>query len=145
MTTTTTPIEELDAAECWRLLATETIGRVAVTDGTAAHIWPVNFRVRGESVLFRTDRGGKAADISAHPQVAFEADGLEGELYWSVVLTGVAELRDSDEPGSHEGRSELVTQNPGVKRYFVFIEGVVTGRRFASAVERSSIWGGTVG
>ena len=145
MTSTATPIEELDAAECWRLLATETIGRVAVTDGTAAHIWPVNFRVRGESVQFRTDLGGKAANISAHPQVTFEADGLEGELYWSVVLTGVAELRDSDEPGSHEGRSELVTQNPGVKRYFVFIEGVVTGRRFASAVERSSIWGGTVG
>jgi nitroimidazol reductase NimA-like FMN-containing flavoprotein (pyridoxamine 5'-phosphate oxidase superfamily) len=143
--TTAPPIEELDPAECWRLLATETIGRVAVTDGTAAHIWPVNFRVRGESILFRTDRGGKAVDISAHPNVAFEVDGIEGELYWSVILNGVAALRESDEPGIHAGRAELVTQNPGVKRYFVFVEGAVTGRRFASAVERSSIWGGTVG
>ena len=133
-------IEELDAAECWRLLATETVGRVAVTDGSAAHIWPVNFRVRGETVLFRTDRGGKAVDISAHPDVAFEVDGMEKGLYWSVILNGSAELRDADAPGIHEGRDELVTQNPGVKRYFVFVVGTVTGRRFASAVDRSSVW-----
>jgi nitroimidazol reductase NimA-like FMN-containing flavoprotein (pyridoxamine 5'-phosphate oxidase superfamily) len=143
--TTPATIEELDAAECWRLLASATLGRVAVTNGTAAHLWPVNFRVRGESILFRTDRGGKAGDISAHPQVAFEADGMDGELYWSVILNGIAELRDSDEPGIHQGRAELVMQNPGAKRYFVFITGAVTGRRFASAVERSSIWGGNAG
>jgi nitroimidazol reductase NimA-like FMN-containing flavoprotein (pyridoxamine 5'-phosphate oxidase superfamily) len=137
---TTLPIDELDAAECWRLLETQTLGRVAVTDGTAAHLWPVNFRVRGESVLFRTDRGGKAVDISAHPRVAFEVDGFDGDRYWSVILNGTAELRDSDEPGSHDGRAELVTQNPGVKRYFVFVTGSVSGRRFASAVERSSLW-----
>jgi nitroimidazol reductase NimA-like FMN-containing flavoprotein (pyridoxamine 5'-phosphate oxidase superfamily) len=133
-------IEELDPAECWRLLATQTVGRVAVSDGSAAHIWPVNFRVRGEQILFRTDRGGKAVDISAHPDVAFEVDGFDSGLYWSVVVNGTAELRASDEPGIHDGRTELVTQNPGVKRYFVFIAGTVTGRRFASAVERSSIW-----
>ena len=138
----TTPhrIEELDAAECWRLLASQTIGRVAATDGSAAHIWPVNFRVRGESVLFRTDRGGKALDISAHPRVAFEVDGTENGLHWSVILTGTAELREADDPGTHEGQDELVTQNPGIKRYFVFIAGTVSGRRFASAADRSSLW-----
>jgi hypothetical protein len=87
-------IEELNPAECWRLLASE-------------------------------------------------VDGVEGELYWSVILNGVAELRGSDEPAMHRGREALVAQNPGLKRYFVFIEGAVTGRRFASAVERGSIWGRT--
>jgi nitroimidazol reductase NimA-like FMN-containing flavoprotein (pyridoxamine 5'-phosphate oxidase superfamily) len=143
--TTEHPIEELDAAECWRLLASETLGRVAATDGSAAHIWPVNFRVRGESVLFRTDRGGKALDISAHPDVAFEVDGIENGLHWSVILTGTAELREADEPGEHEGRDHLVTQNPGIKRYFVFIVGAITGRRFASAAGRSSLWSAGAG
>jgi len=137
---TTTPIDDLDLAECWRLLATQTLGRVAVTDGTAAYIWPVNFRIRGESVMFRTDRGSKAVDISAHPRVAFEVDGLESGLYWSVIVNGIAELRESDDPGLHDGPDELIPQNPGPKRYFVFISGSATGRRFASAVSRSSVW-----
>jgi nitroimidazol reductase NimA-like FMN-containing flavoprotein (pyridoxamine 5'-phosphate oxidase superfamily) len=134
------PIEDLDAAECWRLLSTETIGRFAATDGSAAHIWPVNFRVRGETVLFRTSAGDKAVDMSAHPKVAFEVDGVENGLYWSVILRGNAEMRASDDPGAHEGRDQLITLNPGAKPYFVFIAGTVTGRRFASAAHPSSIW-----
>ena len=58
-----------------------------------------------------------------------------------VAKKAAIEVRDSDEPGDHVGHAELVMQNPGEKRYFIFVAGAVSGRRFSSAVERSSLWG----
>lgn len=135
--------EVLDAAECWRLLATETMGRLATATDRGVRIWPVNFRTRGETLIFRSDPGSKVWDIAAHAQVSFEIDGLDGDRHWSVVVTGRAEVVDTDEPGPHTPREELVTLNPGPKRILIRITpATVTGRRFTSAVERSSIWDG---
>jgi nitroimidazol reductase NimA-like FMN-containing flavoprotein (pyridoxamine 5'-phosphate oxidase superfamily) len=135
--------EILDPTECWRLLATETMGRLATATNRGVRIWPVNYRTRGTTLIFRSDPGSKVWDIAADAQVSFEIDGLDDDdRHWSVVVTGRAEVIDADENrfAVHE---ELVTQNPGAKRILIHITPTtVTGRRFHSAAERGSIWGG---
>ncbi|MFC5502135.1 pyridoxamine 5'-phosphate oxidase family protein [Lysinimonas soli] len=136
-----TDIEELDAAECWRLLATATMGRLATATDRGVRIWPVNYRVREQTLIFRSDPGSKVWDIAAHPQVSFEIDGLEEGRHWSVVVVGRAEVIDEDEPGPRSPHEELVLVNPGPKRLLLRITPEqVTGRRFVSAVERSPLW-----
>lgn len=135
--------EDLDSVECWRLLATETLGRLATATDHGVRIWPVNYRTRDETLIFRSDPGSKVWDIAANAHVSFEIDGLDEDRHWSVVVTGRAEVIDADEPGTALPHEELVTQNPGAKRILMRITpATVTGRRFRSVAERSSIWGG---
>ena len=133
--------EELDAGECWRLLASATMGRLATATDRGVRIWPVNFRVREHTLIFRSDPGSKVWDIAAHPQVSFEIDGREEGRHWSVVVAGRAEVSDEDVPGPRTPHEELVLVNPGQKRLLLRITpDRVTGRRFVSAVERSPLW-----
>jgi len=133
--------EELDTDACWRLLATATMGRLATATDRGVRIWPVNYRVRERTLIFRSDPGTKVWDIAAHPQVSFEIDGLEDGQHWSVVVTGHAKPIDGDVPGPSSAREELVSVNPGPKRMLLRITpDRVTGRRFVSAIARSSLW-----
>ena len=139
----------LDATECWRLLAHETMGRLATATDRGVRIWPVNYRTRDRTLVFRSDPGSKVWDIAANAQVSFEIDGSEDDTRWSVVVTGRAEVIDADEPrpdgphGLHAPHEELVTENPGAKRIHLRITpATVTGRRFVVAQERSSVWEG---
>jgi len=135
--------EVLDAVECWRLLANETMGRLATATDRGVRIWPINYRTRGETIIFRSDPGSKVWDIAANAHVSFEIDGSEGDRHWSVVVTGRAEAIEDDEPWPRVPHEELVTLNPGAKRILLRITPVtVSGRRFVSAAARSSIWGG---
>lgn len=83
-------MEVLSAAECWRLVATAHIGRIAVVAQDGPVVYPVNIAVDGESVVFRTDPGSKLAAISTDPRVAIEVDAIDLEARdgWSVVLAG---------------------------------------------------------
>ncbi len=133
----------LDTAECWRLLGTETMGRLATATDRGVRIWPVNYRSRGDSLIFRSDPGSKVWDIAANARVSFEIDGEDGDERWSVVVTGRAEVIDRDEPGPQTPHGELVTEAPGRKRLMIRISPTtVSGRRFNSTTERSSIWSG---
>ena len=88
----TVQIEELDREECFRLLATQTVGRLAVAEpGEAPHVLPVNYTLFGESVVFRTDRGTKLGLLMTHP-VAFQVDFVDQfhRCGWSVLLRGLA-------------------------------------------------------
>ena len=135
----------LDAAECWRLLQAQTIGRLATTTDQGPRIWPINFRVRGESLIFRSAPGSKVWNIGRDDRVAFEVDGLESGLYWSVVVLGTAQVIDEDEPGPRTERDELHPVAPGPKPVLFRITpesdpGSVSGRRFVSALEPSPLW-----
>jgi hypothetical protein len=134
--------EILYSAECWRLLSTQSLGRLATSTDRGVRIWPVNYATWGETVVFRSDPGSKVWDIAAHPQVSFEIDGVDDEArHWSVVLTGRADVVVPDEAPSFEVHEEPVTLNPGPKRIHVRITpATVTGRRFTASIERGSMW-----
>jgi nitroimidazol reductase NimA-like FMN-containing flavoprotein (pyridoxamine 5'-phosphate oxidase superfamily) len=131
----------LDAAECWRLLHANTVGRLATTTDDGPRIWPINYRVRGESLVFRSAPGSKVWDIGRDDRVAFEIDGLETGLHWSVVVLGRAQVIDEDDPGPRTERDELTPVAPGPKRVmFRITPEEVSGIRFHSALEPSALW-----
>jgi len=82
----------LDDAECLRLLAGATLGRIGVTTGALPAVLPVNFWFDGEHILFRTGPGTKLAAATQDAVVAFEVDDMDPLWHtgWSVMVTGVA-------------------------------------------------------
>lgn len=87
----TREIVHLTVAECWTLLGTTDVGRLAVTVRGQPEIFPVSFAVDDGTVVFRTGEGTKLATLLTSPRVAFQADGAwpdDGDASWSVVLKG---------------------------------------------------------
>lgn len=84
-----TGIEVLDRDQCLRLLADDEIGRLAVVCGSTPTIFPVNYRLDGDAVVFRTDPGTKL-DYGPRAPVCFEIDRFDREQRtgWSVVVLG---------------------------------------------------------
>jgi nitroimidazol reductase NimA-like FMN-containing flavoprotein (pyridoxamine 5'-phosphate oxidase superfamily) len=85
-------LEMLERKECLRLLAAHDVGRLAVVDAGRPVIFPVNYVLDGETVVFRTDSGTKL-EASRRAPVAFEIDELDPDRHegWSVVVLGYAE------------------------------------------------------
>jgi nitroimidazol reductase NimA-like FMN-containing flavoprotein (pyridoxamine 5'-phosphate oxidase superfamily) len=81
----------IDREECFKLLASEEVGRLAVIAGGRPEIFPVNYAVHDEGVVFRTDPGTKLAAAIRGP-VSFEVDHLDRETRtaWSVIVHGSA-------------------------------------------------------
>jgi len=85
-------LEVLDREECLRLLERATLGRVGVTTAALPSVLPVNFRLAGNRIVFRTGTGTKLAAATRNAVVAFEVDDIDpvNHTGWSVVVTGVA-------------------------------------------------------
>src|SRR5262245_50236898 len=82
----------LNPDECWQLLRSVEVGRLAVAIANRPDIFPVNFTVDHGTVVFRTAEGTKLAAAVLGVAVAFEVDGYDpaaGEA-WSVVVKGHA-------------------------------------------------------
>jgi len=97
-------LEVLDRAECLRLLRTATLGRIGISTGALPTILPINFRVDGDRILFRTGVGTKLDAATRGAVVAFEADDIDPIYHagWSVVVTGVARpVEDPDDRAVH--------------------------------------------
>jgi nitroimidazol reductase NimA-like FMN-containing flavoprotein (pyridoxamine 5'-phosphate oxidase superfamily) len=93
-------LEVLDRAECLRLLAGSSLGRLGITSGALPTVLPVNFRLVDDRVVFRTGVGSKLQAATHDTVVAFEVDEMDPVWHtgWSVVVTGVAhEITDPDE------------------------------------------------
>ena len=87
-----TGLEELSRQECLALLAHAPLGRLGVVVRGRPLVFPVNFTLDGEAVVFRTAEGTKL-HAAHHGPVAFECDGVE-TLYhtgWSVLVLGTAD------------------------------------------------------
>lgn len=84
---------ELSTEECWRLLATQQVGRVAYALPDGPRIVPVTFVLRQGRVEFRTTSYSELATHAPGHPVAFEVDELDAEHRsgWSVVVTGRCE------------------------------------------------------
>jgi nitroimidazol reductase NimA-like FMN-containing flavoprotein (pyridoxamine 5'-phosphate oxidase superfamily) len=100
-------LEVLDAAECIRLLAKTTIGRVIFTENALPAVRPVNFAVYEASsargarhyVIVRTADCSDLIAATRDTVVGFQADdiNLEQRSGWSVSLVGRVDLVDDPE------------------------------------------------
>jgi nitroimidazol reductase NimA-like FMN-containing flavoprotein (pyridoxamine 5'-phosphate oxidase superfamily) len=121
----------LDAATCWSLLATETIGRVVYTENALPSIRPVTYAVDGHHIVFRTAAVSALARAVTDRVVAFEVDSIDREYRtgWSVVATGIA--RPLTSPGEMLRAAALqVAPWVGGRRelFLVITPAVITGR-----------------
>jgi uncharacterized protein len=125
-------MEELDQDECRRLLAGRHLGRLAIPDFGGPTIFPVNYVVDRDLIVFRTDPGSKLDAATERESVAFEVDAVDGATRtgWSVVVRGVlAEVTDPTDLARLRALP-LYPWAPGGKTRYVCVRPVkVTGRR----------------
>lgn len=127
-------VERLRTADCFRLLQTMDLGRLAVVGADGApDIFPTNYVLMDEQIFLRSAPGSKLVDIARNSDVAYEADGREGAYTWSVVIRGKATRLAADDEIDASGILELQTATPTGKDNFIrIVPSTVTGRRFRS-------------
>ena len=88
--------EELTRDECLRLFQTKTVGRVAFTAPRGPQIFPVNYAISNETVVFRTAAYSSLAANLNNAPAAFEVDDVDDfhRAGWSVLAVGLATLVD---------------------------------------------------
>lgn len=132
------PLEELSQSECWTLLRTVDVGRLATpTAEGGVDVFPVNHVVDQGSLVFRTALGTKLTAALEAFEVAFEADnaartrGDQLDDPWSVVVHGTARLITHDTDLFDSFELAVSPWHASSKPYFVRLEPtVVSGRRF---------------
>lgn len=132
------PLEELSESECWTLLRTVDVGRLAAPSGRGGvDIFPVNHIVDQGSIVFRTAAGTKVTEAVEAAEVAFEADNAacshDAQLDdpWSVVVHGVAELITTQTGLFDSFELTVRPWHVSNKPYFIrLVPTSVSGRRF---------------
>ncbi len=125
------PVTRLSEADAWQLLGSAQVGRLATVIDRQPDIFPVNFVLDGEAIVFKTAGGSKLLQLTVNSVVAFQADGWNATEGWSVVVKGVAlEIENADELGRVETLG-LRSWLPTTKEHFVRIAAdEIEGRRF---------------
>ncbi len=121
----------LSRAACLQRLADNHLGRVAINVDGIPRVFPVNYALQGDSIVFRSDEGTKLTAASRGALVSFEIDD-DNPLYhtgWSVVATGHLEIV-TDEAELHALQRAAVRPWAELGQYFLRIRIIdVTGRR----------------
>ena len=127
-------LEEIDEEECWRLLASQPVGRFAVVVGHYPLVFPVNHAVVAHGIVFRTSPGTKLW-ATQHHKVSFEVDEIDPvrRTGWSVLLHGGArEVRSDINPELVDALEAAAPQSwaPGPKDHLVRVfADSISGRR----------------
>lgn len=128
------PTQILTENECLALLRSCTVGRIAFALGGGIEIFPVNYGMEGQIIVFRTSPGAKL-DAVPNTAVAFEVDGWDAGSGggWSVVAKGRAEeiTTNSGRVAEHLRLVPVRPAAPGDKLHWLAIKpSEITGRRF---------------
>ena len=130
----------LPLEECWELLRAHAFGRLAFHLADQVHITPINYVVDKDTLIFRTAEGSKLLGVVMNEDVAFEIDGENGEVAWSVIVRGTAKLLD--EAAAH--RADDLPLRPWVKSYKYNVVEIrptaISGRRFELDEQARHLW-----
>jgi nitroimidazol reductase NimA-like FMN-containing flavoprotein (pyridoxamine 5'-phosphate oxidase superfamily) len=131
-------LEELDAAECLRLIGAGGIGRIAYSGRYGPTVLPVNYRFFEGTIVFRTapnsptDEDLRTGIADAEYRVAFEIDDFDRTARdgWSVLIQGSAHHVDSDAERESVAGAGVEPWPGGDRDLFLrIIPCRVTGRR----------------
>ena len=130
---------ELDRSECLDLLASASIGRIAVTvpDWAQPVIRPVNylFDKSSQSVLIRSGIDSKLHAVMRSANAAFEVDETDpaNRIGWSVIIHGVCEEITTPSELRRIEALGLAPWAPGHKGRWIRIRtNTVSGRRLVA-------------
>jgi nitroimidazol reductase NimA-like FMN-containing flavoprotein (pyridoxamine 5'-phosphate oxidase superfamily) len=126
-------VSELGVEECLALIRTQKVGRIGLNTEDGIRIFPVNFVVHDDAIVFRTLAYGAIAASGYGDDVAFEIDELDEEHHggWSVLAVGPC--RRIEDPDEVQRLRELHDPEPwaeGQRRLYFRIQWrQLTGRR----------------
>jgi uncharacterized protein len=133
--------------DCWELLASATVGRLALIVDGHPEIFPVNFVIERRSIVFRTASGTKLwGSMKEEEPAAFEIDGYDPqtEEAWSVVARGGTVTVDDPAERAAADALGLEPWQPGTKSHYVRLSpNALTGRRFK--VNAPDVWNTRLG
>jgi nitroimidazol reductase NimA-like FMN-containing flavoprotein (pyridoxamine 5'-phosphate oxidase superfamily) len=131
-------LEQLDEAECLRLISPGGIGRLAFAGRFDLTVLPVNYKFHNGAILFRTaqdsatDEDLRTGIAHAEYRVAFEVDefNMQTREGWSVLVQGPAHHVDSEQERSQALAAGVESWAGGEREHFISISPArVTGRR----------------
>lgn len=134
-------VERLAPDDCWDLLDQTNVGRLAVLVDGHPDVFPVNYVLDGDSIVFRTGAGTKFWSTMTS-SCALEIDGYEpvSEKAWSVVARGRAHVILDRREKAVVDALGLDPWQPGTKdNYLRLAPEALTGRRFKT--KRPDLWG----
>lgn len=131
-------LEELDEAECLRLIASGGIGRIGYSGRYGPTVMPVNYQLYEGTIVFRTtpdsttDEDLRTGIANAEYKVAFEIDDFNtaARTGWSVLIQGSAHHVDSEAERASVAGAGVDPWPGGDRELFLRINPTrVTGRR----------------
>jgi uncharacterized protein len=134
-------VVSLNAKECWDLLRSVSVGRLAVVIGDHPEVFPINYAVDGGTLVFRSGPGSKL-DAALSGPVGVEADGVDTETgtAWSVMMRASAVAISSSDDLLGTVALRLFPWQAGPKEHFVrLVPDDVSGRIF-TVVEPATWW-----
>jgi nitroimidazol reductase NimA-like FMN-containing flavoprotein (pyridoxamine 5'-phosphate oxidase superfamily) len=135
-------LEQLDEAECLRLIAPGGIGRLAYSGRYGPTVLPVNYRLFEGTIVFRTaqdsptDEDLRTGIANAEYKVAFEIDEIDlaAREGWSVLIQGPLHHVESDTERASVLRAGVETWPDGDRDLFLrIVPSRITGRRIRRA------------
>lgn len=136
MDDTTDPITPLSESECWERLAAHELGRLVTHVGDVLDIFPVNYTLDGESLVFRTAEGSKLTELTINDKVLFEVDEYSDTDAWSVVVHGSAQRLATAEEVAAADALPLTPWIPTLKYNYVrIVPTALSGRDFRRGEE----------
>ncbi|MGO4958064.1 pyridoxamine 5'-phosphate oxidase family protein [Luteococcus sp. Sow4_B9] len=126
-----TPMTDISEDTCWGYLASQEVGRLATARDGQPEIFPINFCVDGQSIVFRTASGSKLQELTDNAHVAFEVDGWTEDGGWSILIKGTAEEITSVDELALAEKMPLMPWVPTRKSHFVRVTpDTLSGRSF---------------
>jgi transcriptional regulator with XRE-family HTH domain len=130
-------LESMTPAECRQHLAGGGIGRfLFVEPGRGPVAIPVNFRMDGDDVVFRTGSGDSISAGLLESRVSFDVDHLDDALSegWSVLITGKAQIITDEAELARARALHIQPWAGGDRPIYVRLTGSqITGRRIRAA------------
>ena len=131
MTENTDPVVVLTEQESREKLASQELGRIVTHVGDVVDLFPVNYALDGDGILFRTAPGSKLLELTVNADVLFEVDDHSDTEAWSVIVRGRAEALESDADIQRADAAGLRPWIPTLKRVYVRITpSSISGRAF---------------
>lgn len=131
------PVTIIPEESCWGYLASQEVGRLGVSSHDVPEIFPLNYYVDGESVIFRSAEGSKMDQLAVNNNVVLEVDGWTDDGGWSVMVKGTAERITDPEELARARKAPLLPWIGTAKTIFVRVLPTIgiSGRHFVFGPE----------
>jgi len=133
-------LEEMDEAECLRLISPGGVGRIAFTGRFGPMVLPVGYRLHEGTIVFLTTQDSPTNEdlrtgiAHAEYHVAFEIDDFDvaGRVGWSVMVQGSVHHVDSATERNSLLDAGIEVWPEGERQHFIRITPIhISGRRIS--------------